>query len=260
MNYQMSDSPVKVWIDRNGKLLRLRLARPKANITDTAMLEAISSALEEHASNPGIKGVVLDHEGPHFSFGASVPEHLPGQFGDMLSVMNKTLLTMLRHPVPILVSVQGQCLGGGLEVACGGSRIFASPDAVFSQPEIKVGVFAPYASFFLIELIGQIHAEDMLYSGRSVSAEEASAMGLVADLSDDPEAAALAYFDEQLAPVSASVLRFAVQAAREDYADRFAAKMVKLEELYTSGLMETEDAVEGLNAFLEKRSAVWKNQ
>jgi len=82
----------------------------------------------------------------------------------------------------------------------------------------------------------------------------------VADLSDDPEAAALAYFDEQLAPVSASVLRFAVQAAREDYADRFAAKMVKLEELYTSGLMETEDAVEGLNAFLEKRSAVWKNQ
>jgi cyclohexa-1,5-dienecarbonyl-CoA hydratase len=256
----MSDSPVKVWIDRNGKLLRLRLARPKANITDAAMLEAIGNAFEEHASNPGIKGVLLDHEGPHFSFGASVPEHLPGQFGDMLSVMNKTLLAMLRHPVPILVSVQGQCLGGGLEVACGGSRIFASSDAVFGQPEIKVGVFAPYASFFLTELIGQIHAEDLLYSGRSVSAEEASSMGLVADLSDDPEAAALTYFDEHLAPVSASVLRFAVQAVREEYADRFAAKMAKLEELYTSGLMETEDAVEGLNAFLEKRPAVWKNQ
>jgi len=232
---------------------------PKANITDAAMLDSIGAALNEHASNADIKAVLLDHEGPHFSFGASVPEHLPGQFGDMLSVMNKTLLAMLQHPVPILVAVKGQCLGGGLEVACGGSRIFAAADASFGQPEIKVGVFAPYASFFLTELIGQIHAEDMLYSGRSVSGEEASAMGLVAELSDDPEAAALAYFDEHLASVSASVLRFAVQAAREDYADRFAAKMAKLEELYTSGLMETKDAVEGLEAFMEKRPAQWKN-
>lgn len=255
----MSDSPLKSWLDRDGALLRLRLNMPKANITDAAMLDAIGGALTEHASNPDIKGVLLDHEGPHFSFGASVPEHLPGKFGDMLKCMNKSLLTMLRHPVPILVSVQGQCLGGGLEVACGGSRIFAAPNAVFGQPEIKVGVFAPYASFFLTELIGQIHAEDMLYSGRSVSGDEASALGLVADLSDNPEAAALAYFDEHLAPVSASVLRFAVQAAREDYADRFAVKMAKLEELYTSGLMETKDAVEGLEAFMEKRPAIWNN-
>ncbi len=255
----MSDTPLKSWLDRDGALLRLRLNMPKANITDAAMLDSIGAALNEHASNADIKAVLLDHEGPHFSFGASVPEHLPGQFGDMLSVMNKTLLAMLQHPVPILVAVKGQCLGGGLEVACGGSRIFAAADASFGQPEIKVGVFAPYASFFLTELIGQIHAEDMLYSGRSVSGEEASAMGLVAELSDDPEAAALAYFDEHLASVSASVLRFAVQAAREDYADRFAAKMAKLEELYTSGLMETKDAVEGLEAFMEKRPAQWKN-
>ncbi|MDP6926678.1 MAG: cyclohexa-1,5-dienecarbonyl-CoA hydratase [Rhodospirillales bacterium] len=255
----MSDTSLKSWLDRGGALLRLRLNMPKANITDAAMLEAIGAALSEHAPDADIKAVLLDHEGPHFSFGASVPEHLPGKFGDMLSVMNKTLLAMLQHPVPILVAVKGQCLGGGLEVACGGNRIFAAPDASFGQPEIKVGVFAPYASFFLTELIGQIHAEDMLYSGRSVSGEEASAMGLVAELSDNPEAAALTYFDEHLASVSASVLRFAVQAAREDYADRFAVRMAKLEELYTSGLMETKDAVEGLEAFMAKRPAQWKN-
>ena len=255
----MSDTSLKSWLNRGGALLRLRLNMPKANITDAAMLEAIGAALSEHAPDADIKAVLLDHEGPHFSFGASVPEHLPGKFGDMLSVMNKTLLAMLQHPVPILVAVKGQCLGGGLEVACGGSRIFAAPDASFGQPEIKVGVFAPYASFFLTELIGQIHAEDMLYSGRSVSGEEASAMGLVAELSDNPEAAALTYFDEHLASVSASVLRFAVQAAREDYADRFAVRMAKLEELYTSGLMETKDAVEGLEAFMAKRPAQWKN-
>lgn len=256
----MTESPLKVWLDRNGKLLRLRLARPKANIVDAEMLAAIEAALVEYKDNTALHGVLIDHDGDHFSFGASVQEHLPGVCDDMIKAMHGLVKNLVSYPVPILVVAKGQCLGGGLEVACGASQIFAGPSTQLGQPEIKVGVFAPAASCLLPELIGQAHAEDLLYSGRSISAEEALAWGLVASVTDDPEATALKYFDDHLAGISASVLRYAVQGAREDFAARIAERLDRVEQLYLRGLMETEDAVEGLNAFLEKRPAVWKNQ
>ncbi|MGD0149863.1 MAG: cyclohexa-1,5-dienecarbonyl-CoA hydratase, partial [Xanthobacteraceae bacterium] len=67
---------LKVWFDAEGRLLRLTLSRPKANLIDAAMIAALDKALSEHLANPGVSAVVLDAEGPHFSFGASVEEHL----------------------------------------------------------------------------------------------------------------------------------------------------------------------------------------
>ena len=69
-------SPLKAWLERDGALLRLRLARPKANIVDAQMIAALQAAFEAHRASPGLRGVLLDAEGPHFSFGASVEEHL----------------------------------------------------------------------------------------------------------------------------------------------------------------------------------------
>ena len=85
-------------------------------------------------------------------------------------------------------------------------------------------------------------------------------MGLVNAVAEDPEAAALAYFDERLAPLSGSSLRFAVRAARGGFTDRVKARLAEVEDLYLSGLMGTRDAVEGLEAFIQKRPAVWENR
>lgn len=255
----MSDSPLKVWLDRDGTLLRLRLNRPKANIVDAAMISALQAALEQYAGHAALRGVLLDAEGPHFSFGASVEEHLPGSCAGMLRSLHQLIETMLEFPVPILVAIRGQCLGGGLEVAAAGSQLFAAPDASLGQPEIQLAVFAPAASCLLPERIGLAHAEDLLYSGRSVQGAEALAMGLVNQLSDDPEAAAIAYFEKFLAPRSASSLRFAVQAARSEAVARIKAKLASVEALYLDGLMASHDAVEGLNAFIEKRPAKWED-
>lgn len=255
-----ADQPVKIWLDRNGQILRLRMARPKANIVDAAMIKALDRALDDHGDGDGLKAVIVDHEGPHFSFGASVAEHMPEQCAAMLSGFHALIRRMLEYPVPILVVVHGQCLGGGMEVAMAGMQIFASPDAAFAQPEIKVGVFAPAASCLLPERVGQALAEDILYSGRTLDAIEAKAAGLVAQVADDPEAAALAYFDEHLAPQSATVLRFAVKAAREEFAARVGARLDGMEGMYLLGLMKTRDAVEGLQAFMEKRPAKWENK
>lgn len=256
----MSDKPLKVWLDRDGTLLRLRLARPKANIVDAEMIAALEAALVEYRDTKDLRAVLLDHEGPHFSFGASVDEHMPGSCGAMLSALHSLVRSMINCPLPLLVAIKGQCLGGGLEVAAAGSRLFAAADAKFGQPEIKLAVFAPAASCLLPERIGQAKAEDLLYSGRSIGAEESLTIGLVDSVSEDPEAEALAYFDQHLASVSASTLRFAVQAARAEYRQRVIAKLERVETLYLSELMSTHDAVEGLTAFIEKRPAKWENR
>jgi cyclohexa-1,5-dienecarbonyl-CoA hydratase len=256
----MSAGPLKAWLERDGMLLRLRLARPKANIVDAAMIEALRSALGEHMSGARLRAVLLDAEGPHFSFGASVEEHLPESCARMLRQLHSLILQLLESPVPVLVAVRGQCLGGGLEVAAAGHLIFAAPDAKMGQPEIKLGVFAPAASCLLPERIGQARAEDLLFSGRAIGAEEAHRIGLVNVLADDPEAAALDYFERFLAPLSASSLRFAVRAARAGFVSRVAAKLASVERLYLEDLMATCDAVEGLNAFIEKRPPNWQDR
>jgi len=255
----MSDSPLKVWLDRDGRLLRLRLANPKANLVDAVMISELSLALAEQVSNPNLSCVLLDAEGPHFSFGASVEEHLPDQCADMLSSLHGLIINMLEYPVPILAAVKGQCLGGGLEVVCGTSQIFAATDVKFGQPEIKLAVFAPAASCLLPERIGQANAEDLLFSGRSISSQEALHMGLVQHVSMDPEQAALDWFDQHLANLSASSLRFAVRAARLQSLERIKDKIEQVEKLYINELMKTHDALEGLTAFVEKRKVIWKN-
>jgi cyclohexa-1,5-dienecarbonyl-CoA hydratase len=256
----MSDASLKVWRDRGGKLLRLRLARPKANIVDAAMIAALDRALAENLSDRALCGVLIDHEGPHFSFGASVQEHLPEQCAAMLKSFCALILRMVDSPVPILAAVRGQCLGGGMEVALGANLIFAAPDAKFGQPEIQLAVFAPPASCLLPERIARGAAEDMLFSGRSISGEEGYQLGLVQTVSPDPETAALAYFDASLAPHSPSSLRFAVRAARFDLVERVKAKLASLEKLYLTDLMSSRDAVEGLTAFIEKRPPQWEGR
>ena len=253
-------APLKDWLEFDGGLLRLRLARPKANIVDAQMIAALDGALVAYRAQPGLRGVLLDAEGPNFSFGASVEEHLPTQCRQMLGALHALVLAMIEFPAPILVAVRGQCLGGGLEVALAGSLIFASPDAQFGQPEMKLGVFAPAASVLLPYRVNQPTAEDLLFSGRTVDAAQAQAIGLVQKVADDPVAAALAWFDEHLAPLSAASLGFAVQAARGARASEAKSRLAALERLYLEGLMRTHDANEGLAAFLARRPPHWEHR
>ena len=256
----MTEGPLKVWLERDGALLRLRLARPKANIVDAAMIKALDEAFSAHAGNAGLRAALVDHEGPHFSFGASVEEHLPEQCAAMLRGLHALLARMLDWPKPILMAVKGQCLGGGLEFAAAGHLMFLAPDAQLGQPEMKLAVFAPAASCLLPVRIGQARAEDLLYSGRSIDAATALAWGLANAVADDPAAAAAAYFDQHLAGKSGVSLAYAVRAAREPFAAQAKRRLLEVEQLYRDGLMKTRDAVEGLRAFLEKRQPKWEHK
>jgi cyclohexa-1,5-dienecarbonyl-CoA hydratase len=256
----MTAEPLKVWLERDGTLLRLRLARPKANVIDAAMVAALDAALDTHRRNPGLLAVLLDHEGPHFSFGASVEEHLPERCAEMLAALHGLLGRMLAWPKPILVCVRGQCLGGGLELAAAGHLLFVAPEAQLGQPEIKLGVFAPAASVLLPLRIGQARAEELLYSGRSIDAPTALAWGLANAVAEDPSACALEFFEKNLAGKSAAALAHAVRAAREAFCELAQARLDDVEALYLHELMATRDAREGLKAFIEKRQPKWEHR
>ncbi|MGE5641233.1 MAG: cyclohexa-1,5-dienecarbonyl-CoA hydratase [Clostridia bacterium] len=258
----MSDgaAPLKVWLEREGALLRVRLARPKANLIDAEMIAAIREVLTRNRSNKGLLAALVDHEGPHFSFGASVEEHLPEQCERMLKGLHGLVGEMLDWPRPILVAARGQCLGGGLEFALAGHLLFLGADARLGQPEMKLGVFAPAASVLLPLRIGQARAEDLLYSGRSIDSRAALDWGLANEVAEDPSAAALAYFDNHLKDKSAASLAMAVRAARQPFADLARVRIEDVEALYLESLMATRDANEGLTAFIEKRQPRWEHR
>ena len=255
-----SDPDLRTWTEHEGALLRLRLARPKANVIDAAMVGALQRALDAHRARAGLLAVLLDHEGPHFSFGASVEEHLPGQCERMLKGLHALLGTMLEYPRPILVAARGQCLGGGLELAMAAHLLFVAPDARLGQPEIRLGVIAPAASVLLPLRLAQARAEDLLYSGRSIDGTTAAAWGLANGAADDPASHAADYFRENLAGRSAAALGAAVQAARATFASAARARLGEVETFYLEKLMATRDATEGLQAFLAKRVPVWEHR
>lgn len=256
----MTAAPVKVWLERDARLLRLRLARPKANLLDAAMVAALDAAFAQHAQSQDLLAALVDHEGPHFSFGASVEEHLPEHCAAMIEALHALLARMLEWPRPILVAVGGQCLGGGLELALAGHLLFVAPEAQLGQPELKLGVFAPAASVLLPLRIGQGRAEDLLFSGRSIDAHTALAWGLATAVAEDPAAAALEWFERHLASKSASSLGYAVRAARAPFAELARLRLEEVEALYLEDLMRTRDALEGLQAFLEKRTPHYQNR
>ena len=246
--------------DLDGTVTRLTLNRPKANIVDAEMIAALDGAVARAAGDANLVALLIAAEGPHFSFGASVEEHLPETCAAMLTSLHALVRRLLEFPLPVLVAVRGRCLGGGLEVAMAGHRIYASPDAMLGQPEMMLGVFAPAASCLMPERMGQAMAEDLLYSGRSISGEDALRARLVDVVDPDPEAAALTYVERHLKPKSASSLRLAVRAARAGFLRRVSDRLDEVEALYLNELMSTRDAVEGLEAFLAKRTAKWENR
>jgi len=239
---------------------RLFLSRPKANLLDKAMVDALTAEFVRAQGDAGVKAILLEGEGANFSFGASVQEHLPDQCEAMLRAFHGLLRAMLAASIPTVAVVRGQCLGGGLELAAFCNRVIVSHDARLGQPEITLGVFAPVASVILAERMGRGGAEDLLLSGRSIDSTEALRLRLADDRVADPAASALTYVRTHIVPHSASSLRLAVRAARAGFSERCLADLERAETLYLRELMRTEDAVEGLKAFLEKRAPEWRNR
>ena len=252
----MTFQKIRLQFTDQERVARITLACPKANILDRAMIRELDEAMCQAALHP-LNAIVIGAEGPHFSFGASVQEHLPDQIADTLPALHDLLRRFVEAPAPVIAAVRGQCLGGGFELALACDLIVADRTAQFAAPEIRLAVFAPAASVLLPLRVGQGTATRMLLSGAAITVDEAARCGLVTGVTDDLDVEIERLLESDFLPCSSTSLRFACQAARLSLRRTFAENLMQLERLYLSELMTTPDAEEGIRAFLEKRTPQW---
>ncbi len=247
---------------RENQVVRVTLSAPKGNVLDAAMMSELQSAFEEFKVHQELKLILFTGSGDHFSFGASVAEHTREKAPAMLAQFHGLFYSLIELSIPTAAVVSGQCLGGGLELALVCNFLFVDQTARLGQPEISLGVFPPPASLILPMRIGQTKADDLLLTGRSVTGQEAVALGLATQLFESRAAMAEgieSWLSTHIMPKSASSLRFAVRAARHSFNENLRERLKKLEQIYLDNLMATHDANEGIASFLERRAPAWKN-
>jgi cyclohexa-1,5-dienecarbonyl-CoA hydratase len=244
-----------------GGVATLTLNHPPFNILTRAVLASLRASLADWADHSSLRVLVLSAEGSHFSAGADVVEHLPPTYTEMIPEFMETIEALASFPQPVVVAVQGRCLGGGFELALAGDVIVAGEGAQFGQPEIVLGVTAPAACVLLPRRTTQGRACEMLLTGDTITAAQAREAGIVQRVvADDRVHAEALVVARRMARHSAVALRETKRSIRVS-ADLPRAEALRATgRIYVEDLMRTEDALEGLRAFVDKRKPLWADR
>jgi enoyl-CoA hydratase/carnithine racemase len=241
---------------RDGHVTLLRLNRPEArNALSPEVMERLAGELEALDPDPEVRCAVIAGSEKVFAAGA-----------DIKAMAERSFAEALRHPAasfwrrlaaiktPLVAAVSGYALGGGCELALACDTIVASETAVFGQPEITLGIIpGGGGTQRLARVLGKQRAMELVLTGRRFDAREAEAMGLVNRVVDADRwleaAMELAHAIAERPPIAARLAKQAVLAAEETGLSAGLESERRLYEL----AMATEDRVEGMRAFLEKR-------
>jgi cyclohexa-1,5-dienecarbonyl-CoA hydratase len=253
---------IKVEYRYDDSVARIILDDGKANILDKIMMSELIELLTSFKNKKQLKLITFEGAGNNFSYGASVEEHKKELAAEMLNSFHKMFYTIIDLHIPTMAIISGQCLGGGFELPLVCNFIFADKTAKVGQPEILLGVFAPPASIMLPLKIGNVKSDELLITGKIISAEEAKAIGLVNEVYEDKASMHSSideWIEKNILGKSASSLRYANKAARASFNYFMKKNLPYFTDMFIGELMETEDANEGINSFMERRKPVWKN-
>ncbi len=240
---------------------RITLNRPKFNMMNIEMMGELNGLLAELLEDNDLKCAAIFAEGKHFCTGVEVADHKPDQVDDMIAVFNRIFELTEQFEVPIIAVVQGFCLGGGMELAIACDVIVAGQGAQFGQPEIKVGFFPPYAAVRLPQLIGPAKAVEICTTGKFYRAAEARGMGLIAHVVEDDQLAdAAEKLIQEIQANSPLIIRLNKRAVKKHLGLSFQPALAGVSDLFLNTLMKTEDTLEGIASYEEKRKRVWKNR
>ena len=249
LKYEMTDAVARITLDR-----------PKFNMMNIEMMDELNGLFEALLREDDLKCIVLYAEGKHFCTGVEVADHKPDKVGDMIATFNRIFELSEQIEVPIIASVQGYCLGGGMELAIACDVIVAAQSAQFGQPEIKVGFFPPYAAMRLPQLVGPARAIEICTTGKFYSAADAQQMGMVGYVSEDDRLGeTTAEIVKEIQTNSPLIIRLNKQAVRRHLGMDFKTALAGVSDLFLNTLMKTEDTLEGIASYEEQRKPVWKN-
>jgi len=239
----------------------LTLDAPPVNILTAAVMAELADVLEQCMGDRALKAIALDAAGRAFSAGADVGEHRPEQAPAMIAGFSRLFRVLGASEVPIVMTVDGAALGAGFELAMMADILIASDRATFGQPEIRLGFFAPLGVAFLAQRIGLQRSIEVTSTGRTYTAAEMQAMGLVSHLVaperlDETREAIL----KDLRRASAVVMRMNVRLTRALAGRPFEDARVEAERVFLDELMATDDVREGIASFYEKRRPMWRNR
>ena len=248
-------------LEKSQGVARVTLARPKHNVMNIEMMRELNALLEAFSADADLKCVVLLGEGPSWCAGVEVADHKPEMVDEMIATFNRIFELTERIEVPLIAAVHGACLGGGMELAIACDVIIASQKAMFGQPEIKLGFFPPYAAMRLPQLVGPSRAVEICTTGKRYPAEEALTMGMIGYCVEDGLLAETTdKLIKEIAYNSPLIIRLNKRAVKKHLGLDFQSAVDGVSDMFLNQLMKTEDTLEGIASYEEKRKPVWKNR
>ena len=252
-----------VLAERDGPVGIARLNRPDArNALSPELLNALGELCQAWDADPGVRCIVIAGGDDYFAAGADIKAMRDRPFQDTLSAPSAAFWpAMAALRTPLIAAVSGYALGGGCELALLCDMIVASETAEFGQPEIMIGIIpGGGGTQRLTRVLGKHRAMEMVLTGRRIDAQEAYRFGLVNQVAKKKEwlttAVELAGVVAHRAPIAAHLAKRAVLAA-DDMG--LSAGLDHERRLFESA-MATEDRVEGMSAFIEKRKPDFKGR
>ncbi|HKV95383.1 MAG TPA: enoyl-CoA hydratase/isomerase family protein [Candidatus Angelobacter sp.] len=254
-------SPHRIGVSLHDPLARITLTHPPLNVIDFQMMDELAEALRGLEQRSEIIAVVLSGSERAFSAGVDVAVHTPDKIQTMFQKFHGLIGALVKFPKITIAEVRGACLGGGAELAMVCDMAYTTPDAKWGFPEITLGCYPPVACTALAALVGQKRAAELIFTGRTFSGEEAAAWGLANEAHPEGQLkeAVQSTLDclFKLSPAALAVAKKAFYAWDSVHLDK---GLARAEKIYLEELMQTEDAKEGITAWMEKRKPVWRGK
>jgi len=228
------------------------------NVIDLRMTGLLTAFLAQLEARADVSVIIFEGDARAFSAGVEIKAHMPEQIREMLTSFHAMIRAIVASRKVTIAVVKGACLGGGAELAAVCDMVFTARDATWGFPEIKLGCYPPVAAVVLPALVGQGRATELILTGRQISGDEAAAIGL-ANRSVRAEELDVMVTEtvSELTRLSPAALAHAKKAIYAWDAIHFDKGLARAEKIYLEELIATEDAREGIAAYLEKRGPKW---
>lgn len=244
--------------ETDGPVATITVDHPPANALSNQVLAEIESSLNQAEADADVRAVICTGAGEKFFIaGADITEFLSipkEHYAERTAKGQKVTLQMETMAKPVIMAVNGYCLGGGCEMAMAGDVRLASDNAVFGQPEIKLGIIPGFGGTQrFVRLLGKSRAMELLFTGENIDAATALELGLVSRV---VPAAELMIVAQELAKKFAAQAPLAIAAIKRavhNGLDRPMEEALAEERKEFAAIRFTHDAIEGITAFLEKR-------